>query len=73
MRGSKSILLTTVRGSFGIRSIILDGARTAIRILWMPAIITVVARLGIRKKRWRMRMVKKDVETTGSVGSELLK
>jgi hypothetical protein len=45
----------------------------AIRILRIPAIITVVARLVARKNRWRMRIVRKEVEMTGSLGSEFLK
>jgi hypothetical protein len=47
--------------------------RVAIKILRIPAIITLIARFVVRKNRWRMRMVKKDVEIAGSSGSELLK
>lgn len=49
------------------------GTFAAIKILRMPAIITVVARLGVRKNKWRMRIVKKDVEMTGYLESETLK
>ena len=73
MRGSKSILLAIVRGSCGSMSIVSGGTCAAIKILRMPAIITAVARLGVRKKKWRMRTVKKDVAMTRFLGRGLLK
>jgi hypothetical protein len=42
-------------------------------MLRIPAIITVVALRGVRKNKWRMRIVKKEVEMTGSRGIEIPK
>lgn len=69
MRGSKFILLTMVRGSWGSRSTVLGVTCAASRMLRMPATITAIARLGVRKNKWRMRMVKRDMEIAGSFGS----
>ena len=52
---------------------ILGATCAAIKILRIPAIATVVACLVSRKNKWRMRIVKKEVEMTRSSGSELLK
>ena len=73
MRGSKSIWLTIARGSCGSRSMVLDSTFVAIKIPRIPPINTLVARLGVRKNRWRIRMVKKDIQMAGSLGSGLLK